>query len=126
MYQYRNLLFYNAQKPPMCKHSDDSLNQKRFAATDEDKAHVRRTAHGSLRIVEEAENAGVVQFMRVVLNEEVSYERARTCVNVETKPARQVETNHRTSRKDREPRRSTERPRCAAQPVAVIVLYVIR
>lgn len=56
----------------MRQNSENSLGEQKFATANEDQPKVGSTSHGSFGVVEEAEDTGVVEFVRVVLDEEVA------------------------------------------------------
>lgn len=56
----------------MSQDGDDGLHEQHFAAADEDQAHKCGAAHRALWVVEETEDARVVELERIVLNEEVA------------------------------------------------------
>lgn len=50
----------------------DGLSKQELAATDEHETKEGRSTHGTLGIVEEAENAGVIELVWVVLDKEIA------------------------------------------------------
>lgn len=98
----------------MGQNRNDSLDEEDLAPTDEREAKVRGTAHRAFGVVEEAEDARVVQLGGVVLDEEVA------CGGVEWRGQLGTqgedgggasETDRRTSRRGRGPRMSIGRSR---------------
>lgn len=57
----------------MGQNGHDGLSENELGGREEDKAEECRSSHRSFRVVEETEDALVVELVRVVGNEEVAY-----------------------------------------------------
>jgi hypothetical protein len=90
---------------------NDGLDEQELASADEDETKEGGAAHGSFGVVEETEDAGVVEFGGVVLDEKVA------CVRTHQHDPVGVDggTDRRTSRRDLAPRKLIQQSRREVQ-----------
>lgn len=92
-------LFDRAEEPPMREDGDDRLDEEEFAAADQDETEEGCAAHRAFRVVEEAEDAGVVELRRVVLDEEVACgKETSSCVGKRERGRLTVKPSERSQR----------------------------